>query len=74
MFEDEKEAVEALRVRNDTFRRLYEKHSTLKSRVRDANLGAVAMDDATLENLKKEKLLLKDRMAEMIRDFHLVHQ
>ncbi|MBT8446505.1 MAG: DUF465 domain-containing protein [Gammaproteobacteria bacterium] len=74
MFEDEKEAVEALRVRNDTFRRLYEKYATLKSRVRDANLGAVAMDDATLENLKKEKLLLKDRMAAMIRDFHLVHQ
>ena len=73
MFEFDQDAVEVLLSDNSAFRRLFEKHSSLKTQVRDANLGAVPMDDATLEELKKEKLLVKDRMAAIIREYRQVH-
>jgi len=41
--------------------------------VRDANTGKEALDDVCLENLKKEKLLLKDRMAVMIENYRRTH-
>lgn len=73
MFEFDQDAVEALLSDNVAFRRLYEKHASLKSQVRDANLRTLPMDDATLEHLKKEKLLVKDRMAAIIREYRQVH-
>jgi uncharacterized protein YdcH (DUF465 family) len=73
MFEYDSEVVEHLLQENADFKRMYEKHGELKQRVRDANLGADAVDDYALENMKKEKLLLKDRMAAMIQDFRRAH-
>ena len=72
MFEHEQTIVDNLLSTNEQFRRLYEKHTTLKSQVKDANFGVVAMDTFSLENLKKEKLMLKDQMAEMIKDYHQI--
>ncbi len=73
MFEFDQDAVEILLTDNEAFRRLYDKHASLKSQVRDANLGATPMDDMTLENLKKEKLMIKDQMAAIIREYRQVH-
>jgi len=73
MFEFEQEIVKTLVLTNDAFKRLYEKHQTLKEQVRAAHSGAVALDDVTLENLKKEKLLLKDRMSVMINQHQRHH-
>jgi uncharacterized protein YdcH (DUF465 family) len=73
MFEYDQDTVDNLLSNNEQFRRLYEKHSTLKSQVKDANVGAIAMDRFALEDLKKEKLLLKDQMAEMIKDYRQIH-
>ena len=73
MFEYDQQVVEALLTENDDFKRLYEKHVELKQRVQDANAGAEPVDDYSLENMKKEKLLLKDRMAAMIQDYRRAH-
>jgi hypothetical protein len=73
MFEFDQEIVKTLLEENSEFKRLYEKHSQLKERVRDANLGAAPIDDYTLEKLKKEKLYLKDRMAMMIESYRRTH-
>ena len=69
MFEYENEIVSALLHDDDDFKRLYDKHDLLKRRVDEANSG----DDLSLENMKKEKLFLKDRMAAIIEDYRRSH-
>lgn len=73
MFEHDQEIVNSLLSEDDDFKRLYEKHGQLKQKVREANLGTQPLDDYTLENLKKEKLLIKDRMAMMIAHYRQAH-
>ena len=73
MFENDQGTVDTLLSQNDEFRRLYDKHTVLKSQVQDANGGAISMEQLALEELKKEKLSLKDQMAMMIKDYHAVH-
>jgi uncharacterized protein YdcH (DUF465 family) len=67
MFEFEQDVVDALVLESAQFRRLYDKYSTLRTQVWGANAGRIVMDSFELERLKKRKLQMKDRMAEMIR-------
>ena len=69
MFEYDQEIVNSLLHEDDDFKRLYDKHTQLKQRVIEANLGTQPLDDFALEKLKKEKLLLKDRMATIIQHY-----
>ena len=73
MFEYDQEIVDSLLNENSDFKRLYEKHIELKQKVDDANHGTSPVDDFSLENMKKEKLLLKDRMATMIQQYRQAH-
>lgn len=73
MFEHEQEIVEELLTENDQFKSLYEQYSDLKEKVKDANLGTLPLDHYSLENLKKEKLMLKDKMFGMIQSHRAVH-
>lgn len=66
MSEFEKEIVNELLEVNKDFRRMYNKHDQLNRKVDHANHGDEAIDDFSLEALKKERLLLKDRMAVLI--------
>lgn len=66
MFEDQEETVQKLLATNPEFKALYDRHQELKSKVNDANIGASPLDDFSLDRLKKEKLLLKDKMAAML--------
>jgi len=66
MFEFEGDIVEHLLKENKDFVRLYNKHDQLKRRVDGAHTGKEHLDDFSLETLKKEKLVLKDKMAELI--------
>ena len=66
MFEqNQKEEIEALMQSNAEFRSLYQRHKELDSKVRDAELGVLPLDDVTLHNMKKEKLHTKDRLTTM---------
>ncbi|HEY7841099.1 MAG TPA: DUF465 domain-containing protein [Gammaproteobacteria bacterium] len=73
MFEYDQQIVDALLTQNADFKRLYDKHVELKQRVTEANAGTEPVDDYALENMKKEKLMLKDRMAAMILDYRRAH-
>ena len=73
MFEFDHDAVDALLLDSAKFRRLYDKYSTLKTQVQDANAKQVVMNQLELEHLKKEKLQIKDRMAGMIKGYRQVH-
>lgn len=66
MFENQqRDDVEALMKADAEFRRLFRHHQELDSKVRDAELGVLPIDDVTLGCMKKEKLLAKDRLLRM---------
>ena len=65
MFEHNEKEVEALMQSNSEFRTLYQRHKELDSKVRDAELGVLPLDDTTLHNMKKEKLWAKDKLTAM---------
>ena len=53
MFEQNQKEVEALMQSNAEFRSLYQRHKELDSKVRDAELGVLPMDDVTLHNMRR---------------------
>jgi len=66
MFENQqKDDVDALIKADSEFRSLYQRHQELDSKVRDAELGVLPLDDTTLHNMKKEKLWAKDKLIHM---------
>jgi len=75
MFENQqRDDVEALMEKDAEFRRLYQHHKHLDSKVHDADIGVLPIDDATLSSMKKQKLQAKARLERMwaARE-HLVH-
>ena len=73
MFEYDKDIVEVLLNDNAQFKALYKEHNSLKEKVRDAELGVLPLDDASIGTMKKEKLLAKDKMAAMIERYRREH-
>lgn len=66
MFENQqRDDVEALMKADAEFRRLYQRHKQLDSKVHDADIGVLPIDDVTLSSMKKEKLLAKARLERM---------
>ena len=70
MFEQNQDEIERLMQSNAEFRVLYHHHRELDSKVRDAELGVLPMDDVTLLNMKKEKLHAKDKLTQMWETSH----
>ena len=66
MFEYDQELVQELIATNAKFRKLYEEHQQMKEKVHDAEIGVLPLDDFTLAQMKKKKLLNKDKMAAII--------
>ena len=66
MFEFDQATVDTLLDSDDGFRRLYNKHSVLNAKVDEITAGKAPMDQFHLESLKKEKLMLRDRMQAII--------
>ena len=73
MFEQDKEIVESLLDNNKNFRRLYNKHCQLKSKVKEANEGNIIIDNLFLDGLKKEKQQIKDRLSIIIEAYRHSH-
>lgn len=69
MFEYDQEIVSSLLNKSNNFKRLYEKHHILKNTVKEANEGQIGIDHFSLEELKKTKLNLKDRMSLIIEKY-----
>jgi uncharacterized protein YdcH (DUF465 family) len=75
MFESQqRDDIEALMKADAEFRRLYQHHKELDSKVHDAEIGVLPIDDATLMGMKREKLLAKERLQRMWTDkAHLIN-
>ena len=63
MFERQQNKMDELIKENEDFRRIYDRHQELDKRVTAAELGTAPMEDLALNQLKKEKLWVKDKLA-----------
>lgn len=66
MFEHRQDQMDHLMKENDNFRRLYNRHQALDKQVTEAEMGRAPLDDLALNKLKKEKLLTKDKLANLM--------
>ena len=66
---NESEIVENLLSSDNHFRSLHRMHHDLDRRVKDAEFGTRPINHDSLGTLKKQKLLAKDEMAEIIATF-----
>ncbi|HET6430833.1 YdcH family protein [Dyella sp.] len=66
MFENQqRDDVEALLKADANFRRLYQRHRELDSKVHDADAGVLPIPEAKLSVMKREKLYTKDRLQRL---------
>ena len=61
--------ISELKQSNAHFTNIFEKHNKLDDKVKDAEHGRVGMSDIEIEKMKKEKLMLKDEMLQMIVEY-----
>jgi uncharacterized protein len=66
-FPDLETKIASLRGSNQEFARLMDQYDTLDARVRRLEELGTPVADETIEELKKERLLLKDRLYELLR-------
>lgn len=69
MFSEDQDIVDKLLADNEEFKLMYQRHQALNKKVDKAAIGEIPLSDDSVHELKKEKLLLKDRMAEIIKDY-----
>jgi uncharacterized protein YdcH (DUF465 family) len=63
MFSNQKNEMDKLIKEDKDFRRIYDRHQELDKQVTAAELGTAPMEDLALNQLKKEKLWIKDKIA-----------
>jgi len=66
MFEHRQDQVQEMLDSSAEFRAIYNRHQTLDKQVTAAEQGDEPMDDVTLVQLKKKKLLAKDQLAQIL--------
>lgn len=66
MFESQQHEVEHLIESNPEFKTLYNEHRQLEKRVTAAENGTAPMSDDALNQLKREKLRIKDRLTRIM--------
>jgi len=71
----EQEIVELLKKENEEFRKLSEEHRTLDTVLAEIDSKRYLTQEEELERkkLQKQKLLKKDRMAELVRQYKKSH-
>jgi uncharacterized protein YdcH (DUF465 family) len=63
MFEGQPQSeIDALMKANPEFKQLYQQHKKLNKKCMDAGLGVLPIDDVTLSQMKREKLLAKQKL------------
>ncbi|MDE2579542.1 MAG: YdcH family protein [Hyphomicrobiales bacterium] len=65
-FPDKAQAIHSLRLSNAHFARIADRYHELNRAVHRMETNVEPADDATIEELKKERLKLKDEIAQMI--------
>lgn len=62
MFREHRELISQLRQNDRHFERLFDEHNALDHKIQNAESGIEHCSEVELENMKKQKLLLKDQI------------
>jgi len=73
MLHEYRDIISKLKTENAHFAKIFEKHNTLDDQIKEVEEGREHMEQAALETLKKEKLLLKDQAYAMIMEYKKEH-
>jgi len=66
MLSEYRKEISELKQKNAHFAKIFERHNELDQKAKDADEGRLHLSDIELEQIKKEKLLLKDEALQMI--------
>jgi len=66
MLSEYRQEISELKQKDAHFAKIFERHNELDQKAKDADEGRLHLSDAELEQLKKEKLLLKDEALMII--------
>ncbi|WP_292661260.1 DUF465 domain-containing protein [Nitratifractor sp.] len=66
MLSEYRKEISELKQKNAHFAKIFERHNELDQKAKDADEGRLHLSDTELEQIKKEKLLLKDEALQMI--------
>jgi len=69
MLHEYRDEIHDLKAKDAHFANIFEKHNKLDEKIEHAENGDTPMTDIEMENLKKQKLLLKDEAYKMIMDY-----
>jgi hypothetical protein len=67
MFPEYRDLITQLKGHDHHFTRLFDKHNALDQTIKNMEAGIEAAAQLQIEQLKKEKLLLKDELYEILR-------
>ncbi|BBU33188.1 hypothetical protein BTHE68_69220 (plasmid) [Burkholderia sp. THE68] len=67
MFPEYRDLISRLKSEDAHFSRLFERHNELDHQINNMETGVSPADSFAIESLKKEKLLLKDKMYAVLR-------
>jgi uncharacterized protein YdcH (DUF465 family) len=67
MFPEYRELISRLKTEDDHFARLFHKHNDLDQKILNIEANIELASDVELENLKKEKLKLKDELYVLLK-------
>ncbi|MCE3038960.1 YdcH family protein [Helicobacter anatolicus] len=69
MFHEHREEITTLKGQNAHFEKIFNEHNALDQRIQNAASGIEMLSNIEIENLKKQKLRLKDEIYAMIMEF-----
>ncbi|MGQ9723751.1 MAG: YdcH family protein [Tepidimonas sp.] len=67
MFPEYRDLISKLKTSDHHFKRLFDRHNELDQRIKNMESGAEPASHEQIETLKKEKLLLKDQLYDLLR-------
>ncbi len=66
MFPEYRQLITQLKAENGHFSALFQRHNDLDQEIKNMEAGIVPASDGAVEVLKKEKLLLKDKLYSLL--------
>ena len=67
MFPEYRDLITRLKTEDEHFARTFDRHNELDQQIKNMEAGIVPADGLAIENLKKEKLHLKDSLYQILR-------
>jgi len=67
MFPEYRDLISRLKTEDEHFARLFHRHNALDQQIANMEKGILPADAVSIENLKKEKLQIKDSLYQILR-------